>query len=541
MSREGVGIPGESKDRWAGALAMIFIPQILGLAVVGWLYRHSLNSDAVAYLRLAHYYAEGPLELAVSGNWGPMLSWLLAPLLKAGLAPLTAARVLMGLSAVWFLWASTVLFRVYALSPRIARLCAALIAVVTIPWSVENITPDLLVGGFICLGVAALSIPGWLASGRRALSAGVIWGAAYLAKAIAFPLALLTAVAFAALWKFSAGSSLRISGRAAGLTLLAFSLVATPWVTVLSLKYGRFTFSTTRAMMHAAGDPRVAGGASPPFLGARFETPAPGRLTIWEDPSVSTEFAWSPVSSWSNAARQLRQSAVSFCRTQVAITSVYAAWWPLVMATAVVILRARSRPVILPERFGWPLMPVLILNCLYLPQAVSATEHRYFFSTLPLLLLASFQLGRAGAGLRTQFLVWGMALSALLPALGRWAVLTPPSKTAAHYAHVLSEKLRQADIRGPFAGNAFLPRGRTGLYLAFLMEQPWLGDEPNPTAESYRQSGAGVIVVRRDAQVNAELKTGGDFQDLDTILFTNKIEAHAFPVKVYQLHKAGPP
>ena len=164
---------------------MIFTLQILGLAVAGWFYRHSLNPDAVAYLRLAHYYAEGPLELAVSGNWGPMLSWLLAPLLKAGVAPLTAARVLMGLSAVWFVWASMVLFRVYALPPRITRLCAALIAVVTIPWSVENITPDLLVGGFICLGVAALSVPGWLASGRRAVFAGGIWGAAYLAKAIA--------------------------------------------------------------------------------------------------------------------------------------------------------------------------------------------------------------------------------------------------------------------------------------------------------------------------------------------------------------------
>ena len=125
---------------------------------------------------------------------------------------------------------------------------------------------------------------------------------------------------------------------------------------------------------------------------------------------------------------------------------------------------------------------------------------------VPLLLIASWQAGHGWAGRHTRVLMWGMVLSALFPALGRWIVLTPPSQTAAHYAHVLSGKLRRADIRGPFAGNAFVPRGRTGLYVAFLMEQPWLGDEPNPTAQSYRASGANVIVVRRDAPVNKELE-----------------------------------
>src|SRR5207249_1053412 len=150
------------------------------------------------------------------------------------------------------------------------------------------------------------------------------------------------------------------------------------------------------------------------------------------------------------------QSVLSLCKTQVALTNVYAAWWPVVLATAVVLWRTRPRPSLRPERFGWPLVPVLILNCLYLPQAVSATEHRYFFAALPLLLIASWQLSRAWTGLANRVLIWGIVLSALLPAFGRWAVLTPPSKTGAHYAQVLSEKLRQANIHGPFAGNAML-------------------------------------------------------------------------------------
>ena len=64
--------------------------------------RHNLNTDAVAYLRIAGYYAQGHTELAVSGYWGPMLSWMIAVLLKFHAAPLVAARVVMGAAAILF-------------------------------------------------------------------------------------------------------------------------------------------------------------------------------------------------------------------------------------------------------------------------------------------------------------------------------------------------------------------------------------------------------------------------------------------------------
>src|SRR5262249_6785787 len=73
-----------------------------GLGVEGWINRHALNPDGVAYLRLASYYSAGNWHLAVSGYWAPLLSWLMAPLLKLGIAPLVTARILMALSAVVF-------------------------------------------------------------------------------------------------------------------------------------------------------------------------------------------------------------------------------------------------------------------------------------------------------------------------------------------------------------------------------------------------------------------------------------------------------
>lgn len=40
---------------------------------------HTLSADTVAYLRIAQYYSEGRFDLAVSGYWGPLFSWLSMP------------------------------------------------------------------------------------------------------------------------------------------------------------------------------------------------------------------------------------------------------------------------------------------------------------------------------------------------------------------------------------------------------------------------------------------------------------------------------
>jgi hypothetical protein len=72
-------------------------------------------------------------------------------------------------------------------------------AFVSIWWSVEYIAPDLLLAGLICLAVAQMVSPAWLETANSG-PCGTLWGAAYFAKAVAFPLALITSLVFAAIW-----------------------------------------------------------------------------------------------------------------------------------------------------------------------------------------------------------------------------------------------------------------------------------------------------------------------------------------------------
>src|SRR5262245_41999822 len=90
-------------SRRAG-LAVVWPIQAILVVVVAWLNRNQIDEDAIYYIRIAQYYLHGQTHLMVSGYWGPMLSWLIAPWLWLLHDPLLAARAAMAISTVLFLF-----------------------------------------------------------------------------------------------------------------------------------------------------------------------------------------------------------------------------------------------------------------------------------------------------------------------------------------------------------------------------------------------------------------------------------------------------
>src|SRR5206468_1671083 len=168
----------------------VFVVQIIALAAAGWINRQALNPDGVAYMRIASYYAAGRMDLAISGYWGPLLSWLLVPWLKAGVTAVVAARIVMALSAVYFLWASWRVFVLFGLQGKPLNWALWSVAAVSVPWSVENITPDLLLGALLGHAFSGMTTARWLERPAAAWRSGLCCGLAYLAKGVAFPVAL---------------------------------------------------------------------------------------------------------------------------------------------------------------------------------------------------------------------------------------------------------------------------------------------------------------------------------------------------------------
>jgi hypothetical protein len=219
------------------------VAHIVLIAIVLWRQPHMLNNDAVAYLTLAAHYAKGETDLAVTGYWGPLFSWLIADFLFLfDLRPVDAARIVMGLSSVSFVVACLYLWRSLRLPPVAMVLCLWITSVASVPWTVKFIAPDLLWAAFVCLGMSTMLRNDWLTNRRLHVAAGGVWGAPYLTEAIAFPLTFLIGTLIGT-FHIMAGAASTITVRKSLVrTWGTFALIAFPWIMILSVTYGTPTF-----------------------------------------------------------------------------------------------------------------------------------------------------------------------------------------------------------------------------------------------------------------------------------------------------------
>ncbi|HVR36498.1 MAG TPA: hypothetical protein VMS21_11670 [Methylomirabilota bacterium] len=514
---------------------------LAGLCVVlGWRNIEALNSDAVAYLRIASYYAGGQVDLMVSGYWGPMLSWLMAPLLAVGVDALAAGRCIMGASAVVFWAGCMAMFRAWDLPPRWLNLGGWVAALAAAGWSVRGITPDLLAAGLVGLAMARLVRAEWAGGKRIAFVCGMLWGAAYLTKAIALPLGILVTLAFALThWRFGAGlSSIATASLATAVGLL---VIAAPWLTVLSIRYDRFTFSTTGKIAHALAGPEDEERYHP--IVRSFHVPEAGRVTAWEDPSEMDYAFWSPFASAEYAKHQVWVMATNALKIGVML-SVICLLVPVLVVEG--LIRGVQRRMRIGSRGRWwqPFLLLGPLAALYLPFHLDTSDIRYFYVALPALWVvlargqmesASEKLESGSGGMRWRE---GLAVAAFgLPAAG-WLIIGvvsyPNLAPAARVARVTAERMEAAGLAGSLAGSGLMPGGRTGLYTAWFMGQPWLGDEPMAAPERYRASGARFVLLRRDDPAVELLVRSESFRDLDQVLFGDGDEPVRFPVKVFE-------
>jgi len=511
---------------------------LVGLALLGVYFRHALNTDAAAYVRIASYYAAGKVDLAVSGYWAPLLSWLMAPLLKVGLPELAVGRLAMGFSALVFLAGSIAAYRAFKLPVMWVDTGAILTAACGLYWSVRFITPDLLLSGLIGIAVYCLikgeSSPGlW-----NELAAGIVWGLAYLAKSIALPLAILTILSFSGLALLTKSVDRAALLRKFTTTVLAFGLVVGPWITVISLKYGRPTFSTAARISHALTGPGDLERYHP--FARTFHRPEPGRVTSWEDPSNMAYHYWSPFQSSAYATHQVRVVLRNLLLCLLLLTSLNCAW----LMVPIDILRAKrgGNCQHANNAYLWVFTMPFWLVCLYLPASIMVTEQRFFYPTFAFLfvmvVLSTMSRSEGGGGKAAPSEKWRWWLAVIgvtAPLIATVIVLGRSPKYAGDCAADLANRMRRADLVGPLAGSGLLPGGRAGLYVAFLLNQPWYGDELQPTPASLKASGAQFIVIVRKSELATALDRDPHFLDCDKRLFGMSSTEPESPLKLYEV------
>jgi hypothetical protein len=559
--------------RWFGLILMV---QAALMAIAAWHNQGLLNTDAIAYLRIAEYYATGQTQLMISGYWGPLISWLMAPWLTLGASPFTAARVVMGFSGFLFLLGTHYLLvqlklgagarmdevaaargprrgekrhQLAAAEPGAGRregssllVGTAIAALTGAVWSVTEITPDLMLAGLVALALGQMLSDGWAESRWRACTAGITWGLAYCCKAVGLPIALISMGGLGGLWWLTRRDQRRQVIRHLLLTLLGLGLIASPWIGTISAKYQRLTFSTSAAIGHAIVGPTDVNRFHPFAL--QFRAPPTGRLTVWEDPSNLPYRYWS---FWDNTEYARHQLALIASNVKVAYyriremdligLGVVAVACGLVMLVIQGIDAIGHRALVgAGGRWCWLVIPVAALMGTYLP--VYAAEARFYYPTFPCLLALGMgaveelrQLRPQLSRLRSILVVLafvcfaGPAMIRLEPALRGF------EDPAVISAWDLAHRLEQAGLKGPMAGSGMIQGQRTGLYAAFILGVPWCGDEPQPLPDDFLRCGAAIMVFNRADPAAASFLAHASFRNLDPVLFGDAATSAKYPLQ----------
>lgn len=298
---------------------------ILVLAIHVWLYRFEMvNLDGISYLELAWAWRDGRWDEALNAYWSPLYPGILA----AALAILNPApyweyptvHLVNAVTACGALGAFVYLVRGFPWGrPSGAGLrIEAVFAYALFLWSAIVLlvawmeSPDMLLAAFIYLAAGALVR---MTDGDRRVATsatlGIALGLGYLTKAAMMPLApaFLAAAWLAARHRPDGlpAAPLRVLVPA----VVAFVLLAGPWVAALSAAKGRLTFGDAGRINyvwfvnrsenwprnwpphwpHWSGDPENGAPAhparrineDPPVY--EFATPVGGTYPMWLDPS----------------------------------------------------------------------------------------------------------------------------------------------------------------------------------------------------------------------------------------------------------------
>ena len=503
------------------------------MIVLGWLCRNCINPDGVHYLRLASYYLSGRPDLAVSGHWSPLISCLMAPLLGMGIGPLATARIVVAMSGLVFWLGSLSLLKRLALPPLAVAFGVWCLTFACASWSVSDTSPDLLVAGLVCLAASAALADDWIVSWKRQCLVGSLWALAYFAKAIAFPLCILTCIGLAA-WRVVREGFPRAAGtRSVTLTLAVFLALTAPWVTLISIKYHRFTISTAGRTNRVLVGPKTT-----PPVGSWEKVPEPGRMSPWE--SFDHPTVWSPFDSVGNAKHQLRL----FLSNGLTIGRRFREFDSLsigLISLPVVMILALFEPAPFRQK-KWlsSLVPVLSLASIYL--TVYCGDQRYFWVLFPFVLalafgLAGFVVEKAGVSSVSKY-----CLFALISFSFAWHPLRDCARIARHHAAEngvsshgeMARRLREKQLLGPVVGSS--ERSLCcALYVAYFLNEPWFGDATPATVTQFLTSKAKIIIVNRNEPVAKELASDGRFRDLDQDLFGDSQTAAQSELKAFEL------
>jgi hypothetical protein len=284
-------------------LVIICIYWILGILLLDY-FQYCLNSDNFFYMDIAAKYASGNFNGAINGYWSPLISWMLAVLMKFSYYSYNTDFKILSLF-VGFL--NLLGIRLLSYRFKIDNKISDVLIISVIPFilslSLIDSKPDLLVTIFIMAYLYIIFDYDYLNKVSNGFLCGVFGALAYLSKTYAFAFFFVHFLLFNIIYYFKClNVEMKkniLKNMAVG--FLVFFVISGLWAGTISEKYGVLTFGTTSNYNYDIVGPNqgdtVYHGLTKPWNS--------NLISAWEDSSYFKLKNWSPLDSYSSFMYQL--------------------------------------------------------------------------------------------------------------------------------------------------------------------------------------------------------------------------------------------
>jgi len=263
-------------------------------------FRWYINPDATSYFTIAEKYAHGNIRQAISGYWGPLLSWLLVPSVWLHV-DLDIATRLIDLSAGLGLMAVVYQFlRQRRVGRTITLTALVIMACWSLQWALtEAVTPDMLLTFLTVLFYVLLLRFMAQQSARLGAVLGVIAALMYFSKAFGLFLAVgVMGLVFLWQWLVAKQYGFRALCKQWVPVALALGILVLPFIGVISVKYHTLTINQAGSYNYRVLGPQID-RSDPQTVSGPWNPPNATAVSVWEEPITLIDAmpSWSPLAS----------------------------------------------------------------------------------------------------------------------------------------------------------------------------------------------------------------------------------------------------
>lgn len=292
-------------------------------------YKHVFDVDGIGYSLVAQHLAQGNFARAINGFWSPLHSWIIAPFIKTGIPVELLFFYSNAAISLVLLWQLKKFFQQFQFTEEVSTVLLLTSVIMLLQFSFFELAADLLLLPFLLGYLLLVMRSDFFSNHKVQIACGLLTGFAYLAKTYALPFTVLIHLSLF-MWHYYRVKTVPVKSFL--FFIFPLLLVITPWIILISSKYGMFTIGNASRLNLSW----FLKGTT--VEGELFHRPiaadSPG---WWEDPSY---FKGTVVHLFSSSEMFLKQVRVFFYNITVYIKTLaeFSAFLPAVILGFVMFL-----------------------------------------------------------------------------------------------------------------------------------------------------------------------------------------------------------